>query len=1199
MIKLKVTNKKYENIIIFGSIIILMLIFTAQALIVSKASIEFFDNLHWTLELIAAVVMALIGVSKCIDNNRIARLYFFWGLVSFLIGQILWDIQVFIGWNPFPGPSDLGYLIFPIICLLGMVKTMLILLQKKSFVVPILDTTIWCIAILAVVLAIYLPMALNSRLFELIVLTAYPVAMMTAFSFGILMILNVRPKFHWSWIAFQLGLFLEGLLWMAWNLQALSSTTVDGSNLNKLFSVSTIILGISAMHWQMSPSGNSAYEKWCEGILRMLPLGAVILAAIASIIVLEVNNILPIVKDAILLAAFVVIILASVRQAFTLKERMQLLRAEKQVSESRELLQTVIDTIPLRVFWKNQNLEYIGCNLAFAKDAGLEKSSDLIGKNDYQMGWSDQAQIYRADDCAVMDLGIPKLSFVEPQTTPSGENIWIRTSKVPLKNEWNESLGILGVYEDITEQVVAESKIKRLSLLYNALSQCNQAIVRCDNKEELFPQICRDVVTFGGIDMAWIGLVDKMNQQVNVISSYGDEDSYLTGIHLSAMPESPYGNGPVGHAIRQNQAIWCHDFIKDSSTLAWRDRGETSKWSSIACLPLRCNGVVVGVFSLYSKIHNTFDDDIQNLLLEMANDISFALDNFSRESERKFSEANLRIAAISFESQEAIFVTDVNRIILKVNDAFTLITGYEAEEVIGQTPRILKSGRHDESFYLSMLKSIQDTGSWKGELWNRRKNGEIYPQYLTISSVKDSNGTVTNYVATSTDISQRIAAESEIHKLAFYDPLTSLPNRRLLIDRLKNAITTCARTKYQSALLFLDLDHFKALNDTLGHHIGDLLLQKVSRRLLSAVREGDTVARFGGDEYVIILECLGKSDIETATIAKEISYHIIDKINIPSRLDSHDYHNSVSIGITLFDGNESSVAELLKQADIAMYQAKKAGRNTLSFFDTKMQQAINERVSLERELRKALELNQFHLYYQIQVDDSENPLGAEALIRWVHPERGLISPFHFIPLAEETGQIIPIGQWVLETACAQIKKWEQNKITQDLTLSINVSAKQFHQTNFVDQVKDVLLSSGINPMKLKLELTESMLLQNIEETIIKMNILKDAGISFSLDDFGTGYSSLQYLKRLPLAQLKIDQSFVRDIANDTSDQEIVRMIIAMAITLRLDVIAEGVEDTDQKILLLHSGCMHYQGYLFGKPLPIDEFETALQKALLF
>jgi diguanylate cyclase (GGDEF)-like protein len=404
------------------------------------------------------------------------------------------------------------------------------------------------------------------------------------------------------------------------------------------------------------------------------------------------------------------------------------------------------------------------------------------------------------------------------------------------------------------------------------------------------------------------------------------------------------------------------------------------------------------------------------------------------------------------------------------------------------------------------------------------------------------------------------------------------------------------RSGKDGAILFLDLDHFKTLNDSLGHDVGDLLLQQVAERLTHAVREGDTVARLGGDEFVIMLEDLSESALEAAAQAEAIGEKVITALNQPYQLTSHEYHSTPSIGISLFNGHKQSQEELLKHADIAMYQAKKAGRNTLRFFDPKMQQAIHARVDLERELRKALDQKQFQLYYQVQVDISERPLGAEALIRWIHPERGLISPLHFIPLAEETGLILPIGLWVLETACAQLKQWEQDSITRDLTISINVSAKQFFQSDFVAQVQNAVQRYAIDPTKLKLELTESMLLDNVEDTIVTMNVLKRIGIRFSLDDFGTGYSSLQYLKSLPLAQLKIDQSFVRDIWTNNSDQEIVYTIIAMAQSLHLDVIAEGVETNEQLGLLLNNGCLHYQGYLFGKPVSINEFEAAIRKS---
>ena len=562
-------------------------------------------------------------------------------------------------------------------------------------------------------------------------------------------------------------------------------------------------------------------------------------------------------------------------------------------------------------------------------------------------------------------------------------------------------------------------------------------------------------------------------------------------------------------------------------------------------------------------------------------------------TDRKQAESEFRIAATAFESQEGMMVTDVNRIILRVNKAFTQISGYTAEEAVGQTPRLVSSGHHHEDFYESMWKKIQINGYWEGEVWNRRKNGEVYPQHLTITAVANDNGDVTNYVATFTDVTLRNAAEAEINHLAFYDVLTRLPNRRLLIDRLNHALSAGARLGWGGALLFLDLDHFKTLNDTLGHDVGDMLLRQVADRLTDCVREGDTVARLGGDEFVVMLEDLSKHPLEAAAQAETIANKILMSISQPYQLETSEYQTTASIGVVLFSENEHSQDMLLKHADIAMYQAKKMGRNTLCFFDPNMQDAINIRAALEVDLRKALDDKQFELYYQIQVDQFGKPIGAEALIRWIHPERGLISPLEFIPLAEETGLILPIGQWVLEVACAQLASWQDMPQTQNLTLSINVSAKQFYQSTFAKQVKAAVKNGGINPMLLKLELTESIMLENIEATITKMNELKNIGVNFSLDDFGTGYSSLQYLKLLPLYQLKIDRSFVRDIAVDTSDQAIIRTVIAMADTLNLNVIAEGVETEEQRELLINCGCHVFQGFLFSRPVPISQFNQAL------
>ena len=562
---------------------------------------------------------------------------------------------------------------------------------------------------------------------------------------------------------------------------------------------------------------------------------------------------------------------------------------------------------------------------------------------------------------------------------------------------------------------------------------------------------------------------------------------------------------------------------------------------------------------------------------------------------RKQAEQQLRIAATAFEAQEGMVVTDTDNVILRVNRAFSEITGYSAKEAVGRTPSLLKSGRHDAAFYAEMWEDLRRLGTWQGEIWNRRKSGEVYPEWLTITAVSGDDDEVTHYVATLTDITQRKAAEDEIKNLAFYDPLTRLPNRRLLLDRLQQALASSARSKREGAIFFIDLDNFKTLNDTLGHDKGDLLLQQVAQRLTTCIREGDTVARLGGDEFVVMLEDLSANPKEAAAQTETVGEKILVTLNEIYHLAGHEHHSTPSIGITLFNDHLNSVDELLKRADLAMYQAKAEGRNTLRFYDPEMQALINSRVSLEADLRNGLQERQFVLYYQPQVREDGTILGAEALVRWNHPGRGLVPPAEFIPLAEETGLILPLGHWVLEAACTQLVAWTTNEKAAGLTLAVNVSARQFRQTDFVEQVLAVLAHTGADPHRLKIELTESLLLDDVEDIIAKMTALKAKGVGFSLDDFGTGYSSLAYLKRLPLDQLKIDQSFVRDVFTDINDAAIAQTIIALSQTMGLSVIAEGVETEEQRDFLSRQGCQTYQGYLFSRPLPLDGFEIFLEK----
>ncbi|WP_198358696.1 EAL domain-containing protein [Noviherbaspirillum autotrophicum] len=564
-------------------------------------------------------------------------------------------------------------------------------------------------------------------------------------------------------------------------------------------------------------------------------------------------------------------------------------------------------------------------------------------------------------------------------------------------------------------------------------------------------------------------------------------------------------------------------------------------------------------------------------------------------TDRKHAEIDLRIAAIAFEAQEGMFITDAQGVILRVNRAFSEITGYSSAEAIGQTPQPLRSTIDNSAFYTAVKDSILQTGTWQGDIWHRRKNGEKYPLWLTITAVYNASHVLTHFVGTMTDMTSRKEAEDAIRNLAFYDPLTHLPNRRLLLDRLKQALATCTRTHRNGALLFIDLDNFKMLNDTLGHDVGDQLLQQVAQRLIHGARQGDTVARLGGDEFVVMLENLSDCSGEAATQAEIVGEHILGAFSQAFQLQDGAYPSTASIGVTLFSDHQGSIEDLLKQADLAMYQAKAAGRNTLRFFNPEMQAAIAQRAALESDLRLAVQESQFALYYQVQVGRSGEVTGAEALVRWLHPARGLIAPGEFIPLAEETGLIQHIGTWVLQTACEQLSIWAAHASTAHLTLAVNVSARQFRRPDFVEQVLSVIEKSGANPQRLKLELTESLLVDDVEGVITKMCALKAKGVSFSLDDFGTGYSSLAYLKRLPLDQLKIDRSFVRDILIDGNDAAIARTIVALADSMNLSVIAEGVETHEQRDALSATGCYFYQGYLFGRPLPLPEFEQYVRE----
>jgi len=556
----------------------------------------------------------------------------------------------------------------------------------------------------------------------------------------------------------------------------------------------------------------------------------------------------------------------------------------------------------------------------------------------------------------------------------------------------------------------------------------------------------------------------------------------------------------------------------------------------------------------------------------------------------KQAEESLRIAAIVFQSGEGMCVLSPDALMIEANQAWAVLCGCDAGQLPGTAFPCFSLEPEGDDYRERMWDIVRQEQSWQGEVWMRRADGKRYPAWLTVSAVRDADGVLTNFVCTQSDISARKQADEKIVQLAYYDSLTGLPNRRLLYDRVQHCVGQHERQRRVGALLFLDMDNFKDLNDSRGHVVGDHLLQQVAARLLACARDSDTVARLGGDEFVILLESIGADEDEAQQHATRVGEKILAALRDPFEVGGAVHHASCSIGVALCTGEENGLDDLMRRGDLAMYEAKRNGRNTLRFFRPAMEQDVTYRTAIETELRAALLHAQFVLHYQGQVDGEGLLTGAEALVRWQHPTRGLVGPGSFIGIAETSGLILPLGRWVLRTACEQLALWATAPATAHFTLAVNVSVRQFLQSDFVEETLAIVAASGANPARLKLELTETLMIEGVEETIGKMHALREHGICFSLDDFGTGYSSLSYLKRLPLDQLKIDQSFVRDVLLDPNDASIARSVVALGKSLGLKIIAEGVETEAQRSFLAGIGCDHWQGYLFSRPVDAATLE---------
>ena len=755
--------------------------------------------------------------------------------------------------------------------------------------------------------------------------------------------------------------------------------------------------------------------------------------------------------------------------------------------------------------------------------------------------------------------------------------------------------------DELRQQIQKNTiELQHTNRALSAISTCSNALVHARDERELLQEICNIIVSVGGHRMAWIGYAqDDEAKSILPMAQAGFEEGYLVSVKITWAEDDPLGRGPGGSSIRNGTPCIVRDVLNDARFEPWREVAAERGFASVVGLPLTYEEKTFGTLLIYSAERDAFDAEEVRLLSELADDLAYGIMMLRTRDEHQWAEQELidseeRWRSLTENSPDHILTLTPA---LRIEFANYAAPGQTVEGLIG-TP-ILDyiddpAKRREVEAKLKTTLTEGTPCSYETE-YTTPAGDTLYYESRVAPRIVDGN--IVGLTLSARDITQRKRDEAKIEHLAYHDELTDLPNRRLLMDRLQHALSVARRHKTMGALLFLDLDRFKNINDSLGHAVGDAILCEVARRLKQSVRAEDSVARLGGDEFMVLLPEL-KGDEQAASyeaniVAEKLQY----SLSQPYLLDGHQHHTTPSIGVVIFPFAKETAEDVLKHADTAMYRAKSAGRDQIRFYRPSMQEAVDRRLALEKRLRDALREQAFQLYYQPLVDSQHRVVGSEALLRWPDQDDGWISPEEFIPIAEDTGIIQPLGEWVLDTALAQLKRWQVHEWAQAPGfMAINISARQFHQANFVDTITQTLGRHGLKPELIKLELTESLLIQDVVDTLNKMEALRQLGVHIAIDDFGTGYSSLAYLKRLPIDQIKIDKSFVQDLTHDSNDAAIVETIISVARHLSLGVVAEGVESTAIVEALRQNHCHIFQGYYFSHPLPGDEFEAFAQRS---